>query len=131
MYPGKDLVGSLAICTTNYNDGQLSSGLTRQASKMLAKDLLDNLTRDLTYKYGNWAKRYLWDRNYSETRVPEVPSAILETLSHQNFPDMKLAQDPHFKFTMARSVYKTLAHIPTISSSTQPLARAVTTTGRK
>lgn len=130
---GKDLVGSLAICTTNYNDGQLASGVTRQASKMLAKDLLDNLTRDLTKKYGNWAKRYLWDRNYSETRVPEVPSAILETLSHQNFPDMKLAQDPHFKFTMARSVYKTLTRYvnnmhgkPTIIQPLPPKDPAVT-----
>ena len=135
---GKDLVGSLAICTTNYNDGQLSSGLTRQASKMLAKDLLDNLTRDLTYKYGNWVRRYLWDRNYSETRVPEVPSAILETLSHQNFPDMKLAQDPHFKFTLARSVYKTLARYvntmhgrPTIIEPLPPKDPAVTINNRQ
>lgn len=105
---GKDLVGSLAICTTDFNDGRLSSGVTRQASKLFADALLSGLTRDLSYKYKTWARRYLWDRNYSETRLPEVPSAIIETLSHQNFPDMVLAQDPNFRFTLARSIYKTI-----------------------
>lgn len=76
---------------------------------MLASELLNNVTNDLSYKYKNWAKRYLWDRNYSETRLPAVPSAILETMSHQNFPDMLLGQDPNFKFDFARSLYKTIA----------------------
>lgn len=105
---GKDIWGSLAICTTHTNNGQLASGVTRQASKKLAEALLDNVTSDLQKEYGRWARRYLWDRNYSETRRPEVPSAILETLSHQSFPDMVMAQDPNFRFSLARSVYKTL-----------------------
>ena len=104
----KSLIGSLAICTTDFNDGRLASGITRQSSKFFADMLLNGVTRDITYKYKNWAKRYLWDRNYSETRVPEIPSAILETLSHQNFPDMILGQDPNFRFTLARSIYKTI-----------------------
>lgn len=105
---GRDLVGSLAICTTDFNDGMLSSGISRQTSKDFAQALLNNVTTDLRAKYQTWSQRYLWDRNYSETRLPEVPSAILETLSHQNFPDVKLAQDPMFKFTLARSIYKTI-----------------------
>lgn len=105
---GQGLTGSLAICTTNFNDGRLDAGISRQASRDLADALLTNLTTDLTYKYGTWNRRFLWDRNYSETRLPGVPSAIIETLSHQNFPDMKLGQDPNFKFVMARSLYKTL-----------------------
>ena len=40
--------------------------------------------------------------------MPEVPSAIIETLSHQNFGDMRLGQDPNFKFTLARSIYKSI-----------------------
>ena len=40
--------------------------------------------------------------------MPEVPSAILEVLSHQNFADMRMAQDPNFRFDLARSIYKTL-----------------------
>ena len=102
------IIGSLAICTTNFNDGRLNSGISRMASHDFAEQLLEGLRRDLTFKYGKWTRRYLWDRNYSETRRPEVPSAIVETMSHQNFADLKRGFDPNFKFTMARSLYKTI-----------------------
>lgn len=105
---GKSTIGSLAICTTQFNDERLSTGISRFTSKDFAKALLKNLVTDMRLNYGDFAERYLWDRNYSETRVPEVPSAIIEMLSHQNFPDMKLAQDPMVKFTIARSLYKTI-----------------------
>jgi len=106
---GDSIVGSLAICTTNHNDGKLAAGISRQVSYRFASNLLNNITTDLTSEFGRWNKRYLWDRNYSETRLPNMPSAILEMLSHQNFNDVRLAQDPHFKFSVARSVYKTVA----------------------
>lgn len=104
----KGIVGSLAISTTDFNDGKLNSGISRKVSTDLASQLLDGVTRDLTYKYQRWNKRYLWDRNYSETRLPEMPSAILETLSHENYIDMRYGHDPNFKFTLARSIYKTI-----------------------
>ncbi len=102
------IVGSLAISTTDFNDGRLNSGISRKVSADLASQLLDGVTRDLKYKYQRWNKRYLWDRNYSETRLPEVPSAILETLAHENFIDMCYGHDPNFRFTLARSIYKTI-----------------------
>ena len=105
---GKTPWGPLAICTTNFNDGRLGCGISRMTSKDFAKALLRNLATDIRSQYGYFPERHLWDRNYSETRLPEVPSAIIETLSHQSFPDMRLAQDPMFKFTMARSLYKTI-----------------------
>ena len=105
---GSSVYGSLSICTTNFNDGLLNAGISRQASHTLAEQLLNNELTDLRYKYGRWAIRDLYDRNYSETRLPGVPSAILETMSHQSFPDMRYGQDPNFRFTLARSIYKTL-----------------------
>ena len=105
---GQSTWGALAICTTDFNDGMLSSGISRFASKDFAKALRDNLVEDMTNAFGSFGKRYLWDRNYSETRLPEVPSAIIEMLSHQSFPDMRIAQDPMGKFTIARSIYKTI-----------------------
>ncbi|MBP3511820.1 MAG: xanthan lyase [Prevotella sp.] len=105
---GAGLVGSLAICTTNTGNGKLGSGLSRSASRDFASSLLTNMTRDITSQYGRWNRRDLYDRNYSETRIPEVPSAIIETMSHQNFPDMRYGQDPNFRFTLARSIYKTI-----------------------
>ena len=105
---GKDIWGALAICTTNHNEGKLNAGISRMASRDLADALLSNEVLDLKYKYSTWNRRELYDRNYSESRVPEVPSAILETMSHQSFPDMRYGQDPNFRFTLARSIYKTL-----------------------
>ncbi len=109
---GRTLIGSLTICTTDYNDGLLGSGISRLASRDYADALLDGVVNDLRNTYGQWNHREIYDRNYSETRQPEVPSAIIETLSHQNFADMRYALDPHFRFTLARSLYKTtLRHI--------------------
>lgn len=123
---GKSTWGPLAICTTEFNDGMLNSGISRMTSKDFAKALLKNLVRDMRNKYGAYNERYLWDRNYSETRLPEVPSAIIEMLSHQSFPDMRLAQNPMGKFTIARSIYKTILRYVSSNHSkpyvVQPLA---------
>ncbi len=102
------IYGSMAIATTDNNGGHLSSGITRKTSLDLAGQLLDNLATDLRRTYGTWERRFLKDKNYSETRLPEVPSAIIETLSHQSFPDMLIGQHPYGKFTIARSIYKTI-----------------------
>ena len=100
--------GTLSICTTYLNDSILSTGRTRLMSRDLADELLTTIPQDMRRLYGSWKMRELFDRNYSETRCPEVPSAILETLSHQNFTDMRYGQDPNFKFNFARSIYKVL-----------------------
>ena len=120
-------VGTLGICTTQSGDNTLGDGLSRKVSKTFAEQLVANVKKDLDYAFHmNWTTRSIWDRNYSETRLPEVPSAILETLSHQNFPDIKLGQDPNFKFTLARSVYKTIlkyeANMHGKTYTVQPLA---------
>lgn len=105
---GKTNTGTLTICMTTFRDSTVNAGFTRLASRDLADDLLVSIPYDIRRKYGQWQTRELYDRNYSECRVPEVPSAILETLSHQNFADMRMAQDPNFRFDLARSIYKTL-----------------------
>ena len=102
------IIGTLSICTTNTGNGLLASGLSRFNSKKLASFLLDGIYNDISRTYGKWNKRKLYDRNYAETRCPIVPSAIVETMSHQNFPDMTKGQDPNFRFTLARSIYKSI-----------------------
>ena len=107
---GKSIYGALAIHTTD-KDGSYTfdNKLPRTMSRELASILLNNVNRDILGRFGVvWPRRELRDRNYSETRLPEVPSAIIETLSHQSFPDMRYAQDPNFKFTLARSIYKSI-----------------------
>lgn len=98
-------VGSLGVYMTDYNEGKTGAGMDRYVSRDLISMFLTNFTTDLK-KY-NWQVRQLWNRNYGEARAPMPPACILEMLSHQNFADMRLAYDPHFKFDLSRSVYKT------------------------
>ncbi|MGI6219754.1 MAG: fibronectin type III domain-containing protein [Bacteroidaceae bacterium] len=104
-----DLVGTLSIYTTDYEDRKLAAGESRLASRDLSDLLVTQLQSDLQAQFNTpWQRRYLWDRNYSETRNPVVPSAILEMFSHQNFADMQFGHDPVFKFHVARSIYKSI-----------------------
>ncbi len=103
------IYGSLAICTTSGNDDRayFYSNISRETSFSFADMLLATVCKDLGTALGQtWTRRELWDRNYSETRNPEIPAAIIETLSHQNFTDMVYGHDPNFKFLLARSIYK-------------------------
>ncbi len=106
---GEGIYGSLTICTTGSGDSTLAAGCSREMSRELAAEMLDNATSDLKFKYRMWTPREVRDRNYSETRLPLVPSVIFETLSHQSFNDMRHGLDPNFRFTLARSIYKTIA----------------------
>lgn len=102
-------IGTLGVYTTNFNEGKLNSGVSRYASRDLTDMVLTGLQNDISNRYGViWPRRSMWNRNYSETRLPAVPSMILEILSHQNFADMRMGHDPDFKFTVARSVYKAI-----------------------
>jgi hypothetical protein len=104
-----DYIGTLGIYTTDQNNGLLGCGLSRYASRDLADMVITSLQQDLTAYLGHdWARRQMWNRNYSESRLPQVPAFILELLAHQNFADMKQAHDPKFKFVVGRSVYKSI-----------------------
>ena len=99
-------VGSLGVYMTDFNEGKTGAGMDRYVSRDLISMFLTNFTTDLK-KY-NWQVRQLWNRNYGVARAPMPPACILEMLSHQNFADMRMAYDPHFKFDLSRSVYKTI-----------------------
>lgn len=105
------IYGTLGICTTANVDGVkvFNSGMSRNSSYDFANSLLTTIQKDMTAYCGiPWTRRELFDRNYSETRLPEIPSAILEMFSHQNFTDMKYGHDPNFKFMFSRAIYKTI-----------------------
>ncbi len=101
--PGAHSPSAPPISTTGCSTAEFRDSLQRISLKHCA----DNLVEDMSVKLVHSA-RYLWDRNSCRTRLPEVPSAILEMLSHQSSPDMRIAQDPMGKFTVARSIYKTI-----------------------
>lgn len=103
-----DIIGTLGIYTTQFYDGLLATGMSRLTSRDFADAMLSRIHKDMTFHLGNWNRRSLFDRNYSESREPQIPSMILELLSHQNYADMLVAHDPYCKFIMARAIYKTI-----------------------
>ncbi len=103
--------GTLSIYTGkgDRNTWDLLSGVSRLACSDLAALVQDDVVRDLSHLLGrDWTRREIYNRNYSETRKPEVPSIILEMLSHQNFQDMLYGHDPNFKFMLSRAIYKAI-----------------------
>ena len=87
------IVGTLGIYTTHFNDGKLAAGTDRYASRDLTDLFLTRLQQDIRSTFNaDWTRRSMWNRNYSETRLPAVPSTIVELLSHQNFADMPQIQ---------------------------------------
>ena len=126
------VVGTLGIYTTGkYTAGEyeglLGEGLLpSQRSRLMSRDLCDmvmtQVDRDLNQACGAWTRRQMFDRNYSETRLPEVPSMILETLSHQNFGDMLRGHDPAFKILLSRAIYKgVLKYTAAVHETESPL----------
>ena len=104
--PTDEIIGTLSIYMTDWNEGIYPSGLTRLTARDLADGMMAQVSSDLTALCGRWNLRQMYDRNYSEARLPEVPGIILETLSHQNFYDLRYMHDPTFKFVYARAIYK-------------------------
>lgn len=122
-----DYIGSLAIHTSAPDEGMMPGGLNRMTSRDLCDILLQQVTSDLSANYGKWTRRQIFDRNYGETRIPQIPSAILEMFSHQNYADLVRAFDPVFKFQISRSIYKGVLRFLTLqhdnSEETNPVVQ--------
>lgn len=121
--PDTATVGSLGIYTTDFSDGILPGGPVRLTSRDLCDLVLTSVTRDMQATFGHWHRRAMFDRNYSETRLPQVPSMILEMFSHQNFNDLVLGHDPNFKFHFARAVYKGILRYSAAQHRTDPVVQ--------
>lgn len=104
---GDTIVGTLGIYMTHHNNELFENGRSRWASRDLSELIMDEITQDIRSDFEpNWTRRHLWNRSYAEARVPNVPTMLLELLSHQNFADMRYGLDPSFRFTVSRSIYK-------------------------
>ena len=103
------IVGTLGIFTVQNTDKKTTykNGVSRWASRDLTDIIQTQITEDIQQLYApEWTRRAMWNRSYSESRVPEVPTMLLELLSHQNFADMRYGLDPRFRFTVSRAIYK-------------------------
>lgn len=109
------IIGTLGICTVGNNNGDTiyKNGISRWAARDMVDLIQSQIVEDIRKTWHpEWTRRGIWNRSYSESRVPEVPTMLLELLSHQNFGDMKFALEPGFRFTVGRAIYKgILKHI--------------------
>lgn len=104
-----DIIGTLGIYCTQDNDGEFEGGVSRMRSRDLTDAVMSQIVGDIRALYEpNWSRRGMWDRAYYEARVPNVPTMLLELLSHQNFADMRYGLDPRFRFTVCRAIYKAM-----------------------
>ncbi len=84
-------------------------GVSRFANRDFADILQSQIVSDLQREVDStWNRRGLREAQYSESFRPNVPAALLELLSHQNFRDMQMGLDPRFRFIVARSIYKAM-----------------------
>jgi len=101
------VIGSLGIFSTTYRKGPFPSGLSRMASRDLSDLIQSQIVDDIRALYDPaWTRRGLWNQAYSEAFRPNVPTMLLELLSHQNFMDARFGQEPMFRFFTSRAIYK-------------------------
>lgn len=102
-------VGTLGIYFTQNGDSY-KDGTPRINSRMLTDLVMRQISNDIRRQYEPaWTRRSMWDKTYVEARVPEVPTTLIELMSHQNFADMWYGLDPAFRFTVGRAIYKGIA----------------------
>ena len=119
------IIGTLVIYTGKDDEGrhELRDGRNREkVNRNLGDYIQTQVTEDLKRLAPEWTRRQLKEANYCESRVPVVPSIILELLSHKNMADMRYGLDPKFRFAAARAVYKgILRYLNGKSAVVQPL----------
>ncbi|MEM1116377.1 MAG: xanthan lyase [Bacteroidota bacterium] len=104
-----ETIGTLLIYNVPGMDSTRAfpNGTSRLANRDLADYLQEQIVGDLRAAWRpTWRQRPMWDRGYSEATRANVPSALMELLSHQNFLDMQYGLDPRFRFDAARATYK-------------------------
>lgn len=101
------IIGTLGIYMTHFNNEKFENGKTRWSSRDLTETVMNEIVSDIRREYEpDWTRRQMLNSSYNEARTPNMPTMLLELLSHQNFADMKYGLDPRFRFMVSRSVYK-------------------------
>jgi len=102
------ITGTLAIFSDKSDKkSEFPNSQSRYASRDMADIIQNSVVEDIRRVYAqNWTNRGILNKSYAETRFPEVPSMILEIMSHQNVLDMELGLSPEFQFFVSRAVYK-------------------------
>ena len=106
---GDSIIGTLAIYSEKDKDGK--TRFRRGGNRLISRDLADYVQTQVVEDMRrtlcpNWARRELKDGVYAESRIPRVPTLLVEMLSHQNQNDMRYGLDGRAKFVICRAIYK-------------------------
>ncbi len=102
------IIGTLGIYT-RYSNGSdvFPDGSLRFHSRYLTDIIQSEIVSDVKALYDPiWKRRGIWDKSYSESRAPKVPTMLLELLSQQTFADQRYGLEPQFRFDVSRAIYK-------------------------
>lgn len=120
------LIGTLLIYSLEDDIGETEfpDGRTRWLNRDFSVLLQEEVIRTARNKYSStFARRHVWERNLGESRRPNVPSALIELVSHHNFNDMKYGTDPRFQKDMARAMYKAILRFLAYSEGREPVVQ--------
>ncbi|TAJ13734.1 hypothetical protein DMA11_07700 [Marinilabiliaceae bacterium JC017] len=105
--PNDSIIGTLGIYSSVRDNGVFPNGQSKLASRDLTDLIQSQVVNDVRKLYReDWTRRGMWDKQYSEAWRPNVPTMLLELLSHQNMSDIKFGLDPRFRFAVSRAIYK-------------------------
>lgn len=109
--PADSIIGSMGIYytgkTRRTKAQRFANGVSRIESERLNDCIYNMIQKDINQALHNdWTMRKCLNRRYAEARLHDVPCMLLESMSHQNFTDMRWGLDPRFKFAMSRAIYK-------------------------
>ena len=107
ILPDSGIVGTLGIYSTEPDSGYFPDGQSKYASRDLTDLIQTQIVEDISHLYNcNWSRRGMWNSQYSEAFRPNVPTMLLELLSHQNLNDVRYVLNPKFRFDVSRAIYK-------------------------
>jgi len=122
-------IGTLAIYSRENRNHKTTfgNGQDRFINRDLADYVQTQIVEDIRRAYcPTWSRRQLMQAGYCETKYPEIPSLLIEILSHKQLADIQYALDPHFRRCVARAIYKGIGQWIHIQTGTnfvvQPLA---------
>lgn len=109
ILPDTAIVGSLGIYSTERDTNVFADGQSKYASRDLTDLIQTQIVDDINALYKcNWTRRGMWNAQYSEAYRPQVPTMLLELLSHQNLNDVIYSLHPKFRFDISRAIYKAM-----------------------
>lgn len=122
--PDDSIIGTLGIYMSKSNNGIYTNRKSREIARNLTDMIQTQILSDVRKVYNpQWSRRGMWNQSYIEARIPDVPTMLLELLSHQNFADMRYGLDPRFRFLICRAIYKGMLRYICFQNKQEPIVQ--------